>query len=656
MPIIGVLARRLLPAVLLFAVTASSVAFGRSSEPKWIRVSSAHFSVLTDAGEKKGRLASLRLEQMRDIFSQLFLKTKLQLPEPLDVIALQSDEEYIRVAPFRQGQPISVPGFFLPGDDRNYIVLDLAADDSWRAVSHDFGRLLLRFNYPPTQDWFDEGFAQYFSSLRLGDNQAQVGGDPTQNLPWNHALPGQSPADPSPSPSFSELLSRSWLPLPELFTMRPGPSGYPPMFYAQSWILMHYLLNRNKLSDAGAYFGLVEIRKVAVEQAIQQAFGMSALQLEQAVKDYFHSFPPSEPQPNPKAGATSSGGHLNQVPPPLGPLDVGGSVQEVVDAQGQALVAEMSVRLPEHRDQGEKNLETIIADPKMDNVIVHRALAWVRMERKEFDQADEELARARELDSKDTWTHYYLALVKFRAAQLGQKPIAGVSNMIQDLVFVVDKEPDYAEAHNMLALARLQGGGVHSATESIRVAIQLSPRSEQYLLNLAQIDLAGKKWDDATPLLERLKDSSNPQIAQTARKNLEDLPTLKKYGVLPQERASQPPQTGPANPAQATAASQDGEDANSAQGEATPAEPAPDRRKVQFVRGKLTSVDCSHNPVAILTVRTNSRTLKLRTDNYKSLLLVGADEFSCEWTDRPVIANYKAGGKGDGDLVSVEVQ
>jgi len=64
----------------------------------------------------------------------------------------------------------------------------------------------------------------------------------------------------------------------------------------------------------------------------------------------------------------------------------------------------MAVRLPEHRDQGEKNLETIIADPKMDNANAHRALAWVRMERKEFDQADEELARARELDSKDTWT------------------------------------------------------------------------------------------------------------------------------------------------------------------------------------------------------------------------------------------------------------
>ena len=311
MPSISPHPRWILSAVLFFLFSSPSIGSNRSSEPKWIRISSAHFSILTDANEKKARETSLRLEQMRNIFSQLFLKNKLQLPEPLDVIALQSDEEYIRVAPLRQGQPISAPGFFLHGDDRNYMVLDLAAEDSWRAVSHDFARLLLNFNYPPTQEWFDEGFAQYFSSLRLGDNQAQVGGDPTQSLPWNHALPGQ--AEASPAKSFTELLGRPWLPIPELFTLRPGPTGYPPMFYAESWIVMHYLVHQNKLSDAGAYFGLVQIRKVPVAQAIQQAFGMSPAQFEQAVKDYFHSFPPSAPAQL-GTSATSSGGQFSQFP------------------------------------------------------------------------------------------------------------------------------------------------------------------------------------------------------------------------------------------------------------------------------------------------------------------------------------------------------
>jgi hypothetical protein len=48
--------------------------------------------------------------------------------------------------------------------------------------------------------------------------------------------------------------------------------------------------------------------------------------------------------------------------------------------------------------------------------------------------------------------------------------------------------------------------------------------------------------------------------------------------------------------------------------------------------------------------------LKLRTADYKSLLLIGADTFSCAWGDRSVSVNYRPGGAADGDLVSVEVR
>jgi hypothetical protein len=149
----------------------------------------------------------------------------------------------------------------------------------------------------------------------------------------------------------------------------------------------------------------------------------------------------------------------------------------------------------------------------------------------------------------------------------------------------------------------------------------------------------------------------NPEIAKAARKSLADLPTLKKYGVLPQPGESSPtaaansPKTLP----QRSADNVD-EELSSEENPAAATEPIPDRRKVLFLKGKLINVDCRQSPAAILTIRSGTRTFRLRTDNYKSLLLVGADEFSCEWMERPVVANYKAGGKADGDLVSVEVQ
>jgi hypothetical protein len=58
----------------------------------------------------------------------------------------------------------------------------------------------------------------------------------------------------------------------------------------------------------------------------------------------------------------------------------------------------------------------------------------------------------------------------------------------------------------------------------------------------------------------------------------------------------------------------------------------------------------------VLTVTSNGVVLKLRTADYKSLLLIGADAFSCAWNDRAISVNYKPGGVSDGDLLSVEVR
>lgn len=357
---------------------------------------------------------------------------------------------------------------------------------------------------------------------------------------------------------------------------------------------------------------------------------------------------------------------MYQVPNPVGPDAVGSSVQQVSDADAQALLAEMALRLPEHRGQALKELDAIVSQPKTDNAIAHRALAWVHMERKEFDQATAELDKAMELDAHDPWGRYYSALVKYRAAQSGGRVFQGLSNMMQDLRAVLDWDPEFADAYSMLAMARVEGGGLNSAMESMREAIQLSPRNENYLLNMAQIYLAGKKWEAATALLDRLKGSQNPQIAQAARKNLEDLPALKKYGLPPQQAAEARQTSGTTSvaptaphapqPSTQKRNMQNDEEASADHPEQPPAEPMPDKRAVQFLKGKLVSVDCAQAPAAVVTITSGTRTMKLRTEDYKSLLLIGADEFSCGWKNRPVAVNYKAGGKADGDLVSLEVQ
>jgi hypothetical protein len=36
--------------------------------------------------------------------------------------------------------------------------------------------------------------------------------------------------------------------------------------------------------------------------------------------------------------------------------------------------------------------------------------------------------------------------------------------------------------------------------------------------------------------------------------------------------------------------------------------------------------------------------------------VIGEDQFSCEWRNRPAAVNYRVVGKTGGELVSVEVQ
>lgn len=654
---------------LLFQLPATAA----DSKIKWIRVSSDHFSVLTDADQKKGREVAVRLEQMRSVAGQLLLKRKLNMSEPLDIIALRSPKEYEDVAPKRGGQVISAPAFFVSGPDRNYIVLNLFDPESWLAVSHELAHLYLNFNYPPTQPWFDEGFAEYFSSLHLDDKQAGIGGDPELGVTWNEDILGNNIQKSNPPRSLTELLTTPvWLSIPDLFTMHEYHSGYQEgthhtLFYAQSWMVVHYLLNKNKLSETGTYFDLVENQKLSVPQAIQQAYGMSVAQFDQAVKDYFKSLTPlflaldASKQPDTTAFNLASPvyetSHLTTA---LNAEDIGTSIAEVPQAEAQASVAEMALRLLEHRQQATTELLAILNDPKMENAIAHRALGWLHMQKREFAQANSELSEALQLNPKDPWVHYYLALTKYQQAHLSGAEIPGLANMMLDLRIVIDWDPDFAEAYNMLAVARLEGGGVHSAMDAMRPALQLNPRNEIYVLNLARIDMGAKKWDAATALLDRLKTSPNPQVARDARKDLEDLPTLKKYGILPQpETPAQPADALAATPTKPTvAASQRNPDDPDADSESAPhvADARPDTRRVKFLKGTLTSVDCTKAPVAILTVTAAAKKLKLRTEDYKSLLLIGADQFSCQWKHLPVLVNYKAGGKTDGDLVSLELR
>jgi hypothetical protein len=248
------------------------------------------------------------------------------------------------------------------------------------------------------------------------------------------------------------------------------------------------------------------------------------------------------------------------------------------------------------------------------------------------------------------WIRYYLAVLKYRIAKAKHGDIQGLPNMLQDLRAVLDWYPEFADAYDLTAMARMVGGGPVAAAQAERAAIQLSPRNQEYVYHLAEIYIEAKKWDAARALLEHLKTSGNPQVAAEAREQLGRLANQQKYGLSAASTAPKfSPQSSPFDVLEQDAAKRAAAQTSQNPGDG-------DKRPAKFFQGRLLDVDCSQSPAAILTVSSAGTVLKLRTADYKSLLLIGADNFSCAWNDRSVSVNYKPGGISDGDLVSVELR
>ena len=650
---------------LLLAVFLPSPAFAKD-EPKWIEVHTAHFSVMTDAGEKRGREVALRMEQMRSIFGQLLLKDKLKMPVPITVVALKSDKQYGSVAPSKQSL---AGGFYVPGYDRIYIVVNLFEDQPWRSIAHALGHYFLNFNYPPVQGWFDEGMAEYFGAVQIGNKEVNIGGDPELAPEWHEDVFEDMRRDANTPQSLTQLVSSPvWISIEDLFTMKHDGSGlregsHNTMYYAQSWMVVHYLINNKKMPEVGTYFDLVLNQKMPVDKAIVQAFDMTPAQLELAVKSYFTSLgnlgialdqskkPVADPTDIPQP---------DHFPAPFDADNLGIAVSSVPEGEAKAAIDDAMARIPEHHDLALQDLRQLVANPKDDTEAAHRILARDHLQQKLFDLTVDELDKATELNPRDPWISYYRSVLKYRKAQATRQDMQGLANMMQDLRAVLDWYPELADAYNMLGVARVEGGGINSALEAEKQAIALAPRNVEYQFNLGQIYVAAKKWDQARDVFTRLKEGADRQAASAAKKQLEDLATLQKYGVRPQRPGETEAPVGAASTPSATSSipnpsANPPDDEEEAEPAPKPAPVAPaSTGPVQFLKGKIVKSDCSKPPNVAITVISGMTTYTLHAADYKTVLVIGRDQFSCDWKNLPVAVNFRATGKHEGNVISLE--
>jgi tetratricopeptide (TPR) repeat protein len=610
--------RRFVRAFFLLVLTLSALPIASASDSQWIEIQSPHFSVVTDAGEKRGRETAMRFEQMRAVFGTLMTRAKVNLPIPLQIVAFRNSKEFRQFTPLWNGKPVQLAGLFQGGEDRSFIMLDMSTESPWSVVFHEYAHQLMNGLLSAQLDpWFEEGFAEYFSSIEVDSKEARV---------------GKIPED-----EYLVLQQEGMMKVADLFRVQQNSSTYNEsgshrtIFYAEAGMVMHYLYDNNLIPKLSQYFDLKMIKNVPVEDAFQQSMGMSAGEFDKVLRNYVSS------------------GRFRYFPIPTPPNIVSSEyvVRTLSSADSGAVLADIHLHSRDYQEKAIAEFREILNnDP--NNALACRGLGYAYLQKRDFAQAEEFFKRAAQGDSKDPRVHYYSALLMSREGAFDDH--SELPEMIKQLESAIALDPNFADSYSLLAFAQMYAGDPAKGLISMQKAVSLNPRDENYQFNLAQMYMNSQQPDPAIAILQTLARSSSPQVAARAGGQLEQ---AQLFATAMKEQQA----------ANSEFRRNDGGEPGSRdlrRDKSTTAEEAarvvPNQAPPSFLKGTIVSVDCSSPPVATLTVVSGGKTWKMQVSDSKHVLLIGADVFSCSWNKQKVALNYRETGAGAGRVVSIEVQ
>jgi Flp pilus assembly protein TadD len=600
--------------VSLFTFVAATAWAGQA---EWLEVRSPNFSVVTDAGEKRGRDVALHFEQMRAVFGALMTHgVKVNLPVPLQIVAFRNTKQMRQFVPLWKGKPTQVAGLFQGAEDRCFIMLDMSVENPWQVVFHEYAHQLLNGNLQARVDpWFEEGFAEYFSSITVDSKQANVGKIPEE--------------------TYETLAHTGMMKITDLFRVQQNSSAYNEsgdhrtVFYVQSSLVVHYLYDNQLLANVATYFDLVKNQKAGAEDAISKAFGVSAAKFDKDLSVYLNGrrykyYP---------------------IPTPAGIASTGYNLKPVTTLEVQVVMADMHQHSPDYRDKAMTEFEEVLKQ-QPDNAAALRGVGYGYLIKRDYEHAGEYFKKAAAHDSNDPRILYYSAMLAQRETGSGEgNGDPGAELMQKWLEKAVALDPEFADAYSLLGFAYMRLGKHNEAMQATKKAVNLNPRNDGYVFNLAGICLSARKFDEAIQLLESLQNSGNPEIVARAGQAL--------VGAREARLASAPrPVRRPAAVSGNAMLPSSASAAVAASAVSAPVMPG----AAKFLKGKLVTVDCSTPPSAVVTVISGSKTWKFHSGNGSQIIVIGADRFSCEWTNQNVAINYRVNGDGTGDIISLEIQ
>jgi len=460
-----------------------------ASESTWLQVRSPHFRVITDAGEKHALEVVTRCEQMRAAFLMLMPKATADDPAPLLIFALKNQQEVDDLAQGRGGK-LRHAGIFLPGSDQSFILLD-TSNESSRTVYHEYAHELLHANTSASvQTWFEEGFAEYFSTLKSSSKGIEIGQVPVGELQFlrqNGKLLRLS--DLVRVNQNSDIYNHN------------GP--WQSEFYAQSWLLVHYLFDHGLINRAQPFFSTVAAG-ASLDEAMLDSFGIKPEKLEHELLSYargekfrYFSLPATVADSSPDVTMQT----LNEVTASALELEIRWHAR-TEHSKDDAIARAADYKSLLHRDS--------------ENAAALRGLGLAYLELGEYQSSFDALRHAVQRDPNDAASHHALARLLNDMDSAGLQDAHPEFSVEQEAQACTSLEPHFADAYRLDASAVAAHGNFNEAIAMMRHAIALSPRMESYELSLADIELRKHDYAPALALLHQLENSRDPEVVKKA--------------------------------------------------------------------------------------------------------------------------------------------
>jgi len=444
-------------ALVLIAVFTFSTSTAQTREV-WRSVRTNHLFVIGNADADSLRRVAVWLEFFHAAFARIISRNVIDSSVPTTVIVFSDDAAFTPFKPGYQGQPTSISGFFLPGDDVNYIALSLdPRGDPYATAFHEYVHLHVKDNIPGAPLWLNEGLAELYESLQFSGNDVLIG---------------------TPKPGYLYLLRQvEMLPLKTLFSVGTDSPHYNErdkqgIFYGESWALVHYLMLGDRArQDQFKQFLSRVARGDDVTKAIEGTYGTTLDVIEQELESYV------------RRGNLTAQRLTSLADPQTYGSYTATQRSALTDAEATYYLADLTLHMGRDNAAERGFKQAIASDPNF--LPPYAALGTLYVHQHRWDEAKKYLQKAT-TSTQSYEVHYLYAYVLSREGMSANGDLSKYSRenaalMREQLLQSIKLASNYAPAYYLLAVVDfVSDERPDEALEMAEKAHQLSPSNKNY--------------------------------------------------------------------------------------------------------------------------------------------------------------------------------